>query len=231
MSEDSNIPQKSNSSLSSFLNDNLSIITIIGVFGALSFFSINDSDQDLKTISVLLSIIVIFLFLLVLFDGIKRIWNNLKNNFNSKNFIDYVKRSTNSFNLIIFLTSLCVLIWLLISYLNLHTPLYFRVLLLLIIFFVSVIISAVTIPYILFKENNLGVVGGLWILLSILIGIVGNVFGLFNPSFLSHHQSVINTPPSLQIFILFLLSAPMFIWFGTFVKMLILMYKIGSNQK
>lgn len=165
MPQDSKIPQKSNCSLNSFLSDNLSIITIIGVFGALSFFSINDSDQDLKFISVLLSIIVIFLFLYVLFDGIVRIWNNLRDNFDSKNFIEYVKRTRLSFNLIIFLTSLCVLILLLVSYLNLHTMIYFRLLLLLIIFFVSVIISAVTIPYILFKENNLGTVGGLWILL------------------------------------------------------------------
>jgi hypothetical protein len=55
--------------LKSFLEDNLSIITIIGVFGALSFFSITDTDPDLKLISILLSIIVLFLSIYVLYDG------------------------------------------------------------------------------------------------------------------------------------------------------------------
>jgi len=221
--------QKDNSEkrilLRSFLEHNLPIITIIGVFGALSFFSITDSDQDLIFISILLSIIVLFLSLNVLFDGMIRIWNELKQNFGTEDFFKYLRKSIKSVNLIIFLTVLFLFILLFVSYLNLHEVLYFRVLLLLIILIVDVIISAITIPYILVKENSIKNVALIFITTLIIILIVGSIFGLFDPLYLSIPHHDIEELISLRNFILFLLIVPMFLWVTAFVKLGILLHK------
>jgi hypothetical protein len=219
MHDDSRVPQRSDCRLKSFLEENLSTITIIGVFGALSFFSINDTDQDIQIISVLLSIIVVFLFLYVLYDGITRIWCNLKRNFGSANFIEYVKQSKDSFCLIIFLTILSLFIWLFTSYLNTHTMLDFRILLILIIFCLDVVISAIIVPYLLFKEKQIVYILALWIITSLLIGGGWIVMGQINPNFMSNYHHTPNDVISLDGFILFLLIVPMVVWITTFIKM------------
>jgi len=202
--------------LNLFLNDNLPIITIIGVFGVLSFFSINSTDQDLVTISVLLSIIVIFLFIWLLVDGIIRIFYEIKGNFRSDNFFEYIAKCKHAFGLIAFLAAISLLIWALITYLNLHAVIYFRILLLMIIFFIDVAISAITIPYLIFKENHPRRLGIMWVLSTGIIVIGSWFIGLIPPS-----RATPLTPNdliSVKGFVVFLLIVPMLFWLVTLIK-------------
>jgi len=206
--------------LNSFLNDNLPIITIIGVFGALSFFSINSTDQDLVTISVLLSIIVIFLFIWLLVDGIIRIFYEIKDNFRSDNFFEYIAKCKHALGLVAFLAALSLLIWALITYLNLHTEIYFRILLLMLIIFIDVAISVITIPYIVFKENHFSRLGIMWLLSTVIIMIGSLSIGIIPPS-----RATPLTPNdliSVKGFVVILLIVPMLFWLVTFFKGLFL---------
>lgn len=202
--------------LNSFLNDNLPIITIIGVFGALSFFSINSTDQDLVTISVLLSIIVIFLFIWLLVDGIIRIFYEIKDNFRSENLFEYIAKCKHAFGLVAFLAALSLLIWALITYLNLHTEIYFRILLLMLIIFIDVAISVITIPYIVFKENQLSRLGIMWLLSTVIIMIGSWIIGIIPPSRATPFTP--NDLISVKGFVVMLLIVPMLFWLVTFFK-------------
>ena len=113
------------------------------------------------------------------------IWKTLKENFGAEDFFHYFIKRINSINLIIFLTVLSFFIYLFVGYLNLHEILYFRVLLLLIIFIVDMIVAAITIPYILVKENQAKNIVLIFFITTAVILVVGYTFGLFDQTYLA----------------------------------------------
>jgi hypothetical protein len=198
-----------------FIKRNFSIISIIGIFLAISkYFSGNGGNQNDLTIAIIATLFAIFLLFVLIIDSSYCIIRRTQEEF-KKPILEFIIAYLPYIAAIITLIFVCFLVLgLIFSAIQTH-PIELNIFVFLIEIFVGILLSAVAVAYILIQVKDLQKLGIIAILSLIFLFIIGYAIDIYH----KNSSDIINNPNLLTYALLWLLPIFEFSFMAAIIKL------------